>query len=243
MKKITAFTIADKKFEPYLKMFVNSLRKFHSEEELPLTIVTQDWLDKIKDPDKFYRMTPMIARDLLKEYETVIKFDCDQIVTGKLNSLWEGSYDLGCVLNGNPAEPPYGVWDINPGIYLNCGLVAMRNQEAVEHWWGLCQSNHFRNYQMREQDLLNIMVYYGRYKCKIFDYSDEWFGLISKGWWQYVEKQGDDLILPKGDRPWPIDGDKKIRIIHWAGGNSPDKMKYQLRFQEDVVKYLDFLVK
>jgi lipopolysaccharide biosynthesis glycosyltransferase len=244
MKKLIAFTVADKANEKYLDMFVKSLRHFHSEEELPLTIVNQDWLNKIKDPDKFYRMTPMIAKDLLKEYETVIKFDCDQIVTGKLNHLWESEYDLGVVLNSNPMEPPVGVWDIPPQIYLNCGLVAMRSKEAVDHWAGLCNSSHFQNYQMREQDLLNILVYYGNYKVLNFDRSDNWNGLISKGWWQYIEKRGDDLVLSKGDRPWPIEGDKIIKIIHWAGGkNAPDKMNYRIRFNKEVSDYLDFLTK
>jgi hypothetical protein len=244
MNKVLAFTIASTDHEKYLKMFVNSLRKFHTEEELPLTIVNQQWLDTIHDPDKFYKMTPLIAKELMDKYETVIKFDCDQIVTGKLNHLWEDAdYDVGTVLNGNPAEPPYGVLDIGPQIYMNCGLVAMRSKRFVEHWWKLCQSQHFRAYQFREQDLMNIMIYYMDFKTKCFDYSDEWWGLVSKGWWQYIEKRGENLVLPKADRPWPVDGDKVIKVIHWAGGNEPNKMNYRIKFKEDVVAYLDFLTK
>jgi hypothetical protein len=243
MKKV-AFTIADRTNEPYLKMFVNSLRKFHAEEELPLVVIDQEKLDKIKDDQKFYRMTPFIAKDLLKEYELVIKFDCDQIVTGKLNHLWEdASYDIGVVLNGNPTEPSYTVWDIPAGVYMNCGLVAMRNKEFVNHWWSLCTSQHFQMYQFREQDLMNIMLNYCNYNVRCFDWSDKWHGLVSKGWWQFIEKRGEDLILSKEDRPWPLDGEKIIKVIHWAGGNDSTKMNYRTRFKKEVVDYLDFLVK
>ena len=37
--------------------------------------------------------------------------------------------------------------------------------------------------------------------------------------------------------------EKKIKAIHWAGGNSPDKMNYRIKFKEEVVKYIDTLVK
>lgn len=242
-KPLVAFTVADSNNEKYLKMFKNSLRKFHSEEELPLIVVDQAWLNRINDPMKFYRMTPLIARDLIKDYEVVLKFDCDQIVCGKLNHLWENtSYDLGCVLNGNPKEPPYSVWDIHPAMYMNCGLVAMASSEFVHHWWSLCSSPHFNSYQFKEQDLMNIIYHYGNYDVTCFDASNNWNGLVSKGWWQFVEKRGEDLILPKGDRMWPVDGDKTIKVIHWAGGQEPNKMNYQIHFSPEVSKYLDYLV-
>jgi hypothetical protein len=253
--KVVAFTVADKNNEKYLEMFKNSLRKWHTEEELPLTIVNQEWLDKIKDPQKFYKMTPMIAKDLIEKYDLVIKFDCDQLVTGKLNHLWEDvDYDIGTVLNGNPKEPPVSVWDINPAQYMNCGLVVMKSKHFINHWWNLCNSAHFQNYQFREQDLMNVMIYYMDYKVRCFDWSENWHGLVHKGWWQYMEvtwaqeKSQETppqqiLVLPKGDRPWPVDGDKTIKVIHWAGGNEPNKMNVNIRFQPEVAKWLNNLTK
>ena len=244
MNKVIAFVIGDGAHSEEVKKFTNSLRKWHTEEELPLTVVNQPWLDTIKDPQKFYKMTPLIAKDLMDKYETVIKFDSDQIVTGKLNHLWEDAdFDIGCVLNGNPMETPYTVWDIPPAAYMNCGLVVMRNKKFVEHWMTLCNSYHFNAYQFREQDLLNIMFHYGEYKLRCFDWSDNWHGLVEKGWYQYMELRNNELILPKGDRPWPMDGDKTIKVLHWAGGNDPNKGNYRIRFKPDVVLWLDNLVK
>ena len=243
MKPVIAFSPADEKNMPLFEKMRNSLRKFHSEEELPLKLIGPGELARISDPMKFYRMTPMIAKDLLDDYETVIKLDADQIITGKLNHVWEqADYDVACVQNSNPREfksYPVSVWDINPLLYLNCGFVAMRNKKFVDHWWDLCTSDHFNNYQMREQDLLNIMCFYGDYKVRLLDMSKCWHGLISKGFWNLIELRGDKLILPKNEQ-WPRDEDKEIVCIHIAGGNV-NKDNLGIYFRPEVLRRLTWL--
>jgi len=236
MKKICAFTISDVSNEPYLDKFVKSLRKFHTEDEVPLTIVGQKWLDTIKDPDKFYRMTPMIARDLLKEYETVIKFDCDQIITSKLDHIINDPqvYDVGTVYN----DLPLRVWDCP--FYYNCGLVVMKSREFVEHWWRLCKTPHFQGYQFREQDLLSLLCSdYHNYKVKCYDEDGQTLnGLVAKpGWASAYMKDGSIYMkTPMGER--------KLTVIHFAGGSgSPDKGNYRIRFVPGVVSYIEGLIK
>ena len=245
-KKVIAFTIADNSpvNQKLLKGFVNSLRKFHSEEELPLQIIDQTKLDSINDNMKFYRMTPLIARNLIGEYETVIKFDCDSIVTGNLSHLWEDYlYDVSCVLNGNPKEPAYQVWDIHPADYMNAGLVVMTSHEFIYHWWKLCNTPHFNVYQFKEQDIMNILYYYGDYEVNCLDRGDKWHGLVGKGWYQWVELDQDkNFVLKKGDRVWPQDGDKIIKVVHFAGGNDPIKGNYRTMFTPEVSKYIDYLI-
>lgn len=244
MKKIVAFTIADEKNLPYYEMMKNSLRKFHSEEELPLILIGPKELAENNDPEKFYRMTPFIAKDLLEEYETVIKLDSDQIITGPLNELFEGKFDIGVVNNSNPRELksyPVSVWNIHPLAYCNAGLVVMKNKKLVDHWWKLCTSEHFQSYQFREQDLLNILIFYGDYKVKHFDEGDSYYGLASKGYWPDIELRGNDLVLPKNEE-WNKQ-DKYIKVIHFAGGDIPNKMNYKIRFKPEVVKKIDELVK
>jgi len=245
MKKLVGFTIFDKNNEKYARMFISSLRKFHSEEDLPLVLVTEESIKATKDPMFFYRATPMIAKDLIKEYETVIKFDCDQIVCGDISHIWKEDFDVGVVNNSNPREMKnllVRVWDIHPLSYLNCGLVVMKSEEFINHWWGLCVSPHFDQYQYREQDLLNIMVFYGNYKVKFLDAGKEWWGLISKGYWPLCERRENDIVLPK-NKEWPTDEDKILKVIHWAGGNDPNKMKFRLHFKPEVVKRLEWLTK
>lgn len=247
MKK-AFFCIADKNNIPYYEMLKASLSKFHP--DIPLILIDEDKIRKYQDMDFFYRATPIIASQLLEEYDAVCKLDADQIITGNLDHIWEGEFDVAVVNNSNPREDkayPIRFMDIHPLSYVNCGFVVMKSKAFVKHWLELCKSTHFPNFQYREQDLLNILVFYcseifgGPYIVKFLDSSDKWHGLVSKGFWNQIELRGKDLVLPKNDE-WNKE-DQTIVCIHWAGGNTPDKMKYKLHFKEEVCKRLDELVK
>lgn len=245
MKKQIAFTIADDNNLPYAKMMINSLRKFHSEEELPVMIIGSKEIAEYDDPDFFYRATPLIASKLIKEYDLVIKLDADQIITGSLDYILDNQYDVGTVYNWNRVDPQVygevGFGTIHPREYYNCGLVAMRNERFIYQWLRLCRSHHFTRMPYREQGFLNVLAQYGDYKVVCFDDSTAWYGLVSKGEWERVVMSGDDLILPMGTDGYPSH-DKKIKVLHWAGGNQPNKMNYKIFFNEDVIKRLDYLV-
>lgn len=240
--KIIAFTIADENNLKYYHGLKNSWDKFH--KDIPLRLYGSDYLKDVKDPAFFYKATPLIGSELLKEYDTVIKLDSDQIITGDLSHVFEEDFDIGVVNNSNPKEMKsymVSVWDIHPMAYVNCGFVVMKNKKLVDHWLKLCNSEHFNGYRMREQDLLNILVFYGDYKVNFLDSSDKWHGLISKGYWNKISLVGDGLVL-KSDGEWPKDEDKKIVCIHWAGGNI-QKMNYNLYFQPEVIERLKWLTK
>ena len=246
MKK-AFFTIADKNNLQYYEKLKNSLNKFHP--DIPLILIDEEKMRKYADIDFYYRATPIIASGLLEEYDAVCKLDADQIITGSLDHIWDGDFDVAVVNNSNPREDatyPIRFLNIHPYSYVNCGFVVMKSKPFVKHWLGLCKSEHFINYQYREQDLLNLMIFYmdqrfgGPYGVRFLDTEESFHGLASKGYWPNIELKGKDLILPKGEE-WP-DKDKKIVCLHWAGGNV-GKMNYRLNFKPDVVKRLDELVK
>lgn len=252
-KPRVAFVVADTKSEWMLRMFVNSLRKFHTEEELPLVVIGQKELDAMTDPAKYYKMTPFIAKDLIKEYELVIKFDVDQLIVGDLSYMWRKviEYDVGTVYNWNRVDPPrfgeVGLTTIAPIEYYNCGLVAMKSEKFVNHWWKLCQSQHFERMPMREQGFLNILTHYGFYRVVCFDdynpitEESSWWGLRSKGEWNKVVLKNGEMILPVGVDGYP-ETNKKLKVLHWAGGDGSPKMDYRLYFSEEVIAHLDYLV-
>lgn len=228
-----------------------SFEKFHPDEELIL--FSDEEVKATGDKEIFYRATPRFAKELFERgYTEVCKLDSDQIITGNLDHIWEGDFDVGCVKNANPREfktYPVTVWNIDPLSYLNNGFVVLKSPTFVVHWLRLCYSPHFNYYQMREQDILNIMVYYmnngfgGPYKIRILDDGDKWHGLIAKQYEPYMELRGGKLILPKNEE-WPKDSDKQIVCWHSAGGhNNPDKLNYRIRFKSEVVKWIDKLVK
>src|SRR3990167_9413569 len=208
--KIIAFTIADQNNLKFYEMLKNSWTKFHPDIELKL--IGGDDLNRRlkKDPFFFYRATPIIGAELLKEgYETVIKLDSDQIILSSLDHIINDTdqYDVGTVLN----DLPIRVWDIQ--TYWNCGLVVMKSLNFVEHWLYLCMTPHFNNYQYREQDLLSIIASdYFPYKVKCYDFGDKMHGLIAKpGWSKFKMEDGKVMAeTPQGKR--------ELVVIHFAGG-------------------------
>ena len=248
-KKKVIFTIADDSNLKYANMMTKSLRKFHDAKDLPLIIIGQEELKRrLIDPYFFYRATPIIASELFdKGYETVIKIDADSIVCGDLSESWSNeTVDASVVLNSNPREwlvAPYTIWDIQPFQYLNCGYVVMKNKRFVSNWLNLCLGPHFLPYQMKEQDLLNIMCQYGDFLVDLMDSHGSLWGLSSKGYWQDIVLRKNKLWLDPQEDGYPR-ASCEVKIIHWAGGNTdPQKMNYHTRFKEDVSKWLDKLIK
>jgi len=242
MKKVCFFTLASEgKNMEYAKMAANSLKKFHP--DIPHFIRPFDNLHN-------FRIYALHGMELAKEYELVINLDNDSIVTGSLDHIInDDSYDLGCVLNNNLIDPKLQIWDTPYQFYANAGFVAIRGQRIWNWWHKLNHSMHWDKYKFREQDMLNIIFHYGDVKVKMFDHSQSWHGLISKGRWDKLELKGDDIIMPKKQvdeyikDKYPFkEGDKTIKVIHWAGGQVP-KMNYWVHFTKPVAERLDYLVK
>ena len=251
------FTISDKNNMKYYEMLRNSLSKFTDDK---LILIDEEKIKQLGDPHFYYRATPIIAAGLLRTYDAVAKIDSDTIVTGNLDHIWEGQWDVAVVKNSNPREDaryPVRLMDIHPMSYVNAGFVVMKSKGFVENWLKLCMSDHFLNFQYREQDLLNFMVFYmsepfgGQWKVRHLDDGDDFHGLASKGYWPNITvvknsktKEVEELVLSNTETTdgYP-DKMKTIKAIHFAGGNTPNKANYRLFFKPEVVKYIDTLVK
>ena len=234
-KRILAIPASNDYWEKFGKQFVNSLRKFHDEEHLPVLRMDNTG----NDPKFFYRAKPIIGRELLKEYETVILADVDQIVCGDISDIWneQDVFDVGVVMN----DPMYriGLWDITPqDKYYNNGLVVLRSPEFVEHWYRLCMGRHFDNYQFREQDLLNLLCSdYHNYRVKWLE-EKHFFGEQAKPFWAKAELVGDKIVYKEPNKLT----EHEIKVIHFGGGNEANKGNYKIRFQENVVKRIEELI-
>ena len=246
MKSACIFSIADQRNMEYFSKFRQSLRHWHKEEEVDLLLITEKEIAQFKDPRFFYRAKPIIASQLIGQYETIIGMDCDQIVCGDISELWNNKdkVDVMCVLNSNPKEAktyPVQVWDIGVSEYLNAGLVVMKSEQFIRNWLGVCMGPKFEHYQFGEQDTLNILVNYGPYTTKILDRGDSFWGLSSKQYWNKIELRGSELVLPKGEE-WPTQ-DKKIKVLHTGGGNIPNKLNFGPYMKGEVLEWLENLMK
>ena len=256
-KPVVMFVCYDDKNAEHARKFKNSLRKFHSEEELPLVeIIGEELQNHLKvDPMFFYRQKPIIAEKLIKEYECVIGMDVDQIVVGDLSYLWKGAkdYDVGTVINYNRADaqnyPLVAGWGIFPVEYFNCGLVAMRSEAFVKDWKNKCFSPQFDRMQYKEQDILNALCYFGNYNVRCFDHLDttggnnSWWGIFSKGELSRAKLVNGEMIIPQGEGPTPFPPKEvSLKVLHWGGGNDPQKGNYRIMCNQEIVEHLDKLV-
>jgi len=239
--KVAFFTIAgDPVNLEYTKMMEASLKRFYP--DIPLILFGDKEIKETNDGQIFYRATPVFARILLDKYDLVIKIDADSVITGNLDHILnDETYDMGNVLNYNRIDQalypfPLTCLDIPIERYMNCGFVALRSKKLVEHWLKLCYSEHFNHYRFREQDLMNILYYYGNYNVKCFDDGNNWHGIISKGEWLKLKMESQNIVLP------PVPGytqePKTIKVIHMAGGQVPDKMNFNKLFTGDVLTRL-----
>ncbi len=243
--KTICYTIADAKNLAWAKSLEKSFKHFHP--DIPFIIYGDKEIKEtgIQTPHFFYLATPYYARQLIKEYQQVIKIDADSIITAPLEIIDNPeNFDVGVVFNWtrDAISNTVKVWDITPQGYFNNGFVVFRSAELIEHIWKLCNQAYFRNYPFGEQDMLNIVCYYGNYKVKCLDMGDSWYGLRSKSEWSKAIMRDGLMVIPKGKDLFP-EQDKTIRAIHFAGGKVDVKMNYKIYFNEECSEYMDSLIK
>lgn len=252
-KKVVLFSVADQKNLHHAQALVNSIRKFYTEEELPIVVYGQEVLDQIKDPGKFYKQKPLFGSMLIDEYETVVGMDADMICLGRFDHFFEGEYDFAAVLNFNRTDlktyGPITFNPIDPTEYVNAGLVVMRNPQFVRHWLKLCNGRYFQAMQYREQDFLNILYHFGDYKVKCLDHKQPngeiaWNGLISKGEFHRAVLRNGEVWLPASEDQYPIE-DVRLTFLHTAGGQGEKKIldSFRVYFSEEVADHIATLIK
>jgi hypothetical protein len=243
--KTVVFTIADSKNLEWAKMCEKSFHHFHP--DIPFIIYGEKEIEetKIAKPNIFYIATPYFARKLIGEYDQVLKIDADSIVAAPLDILDDQTeFDVATVYNWtrDKISDIVKVWDVDPKTYMNNGFVVFRSKEFLDHLWNLCSRPNVANYPFREQDILNILVFYGNYEVKRLDDGDSWYGLRSKSEWSKAVMENGLITLKKAPDMYPP-RDKILRVLHWAGGNQDIKMNYRAYFNEEVSDYIASLLK
>lgn len=255
-KPVLFFTTADANNEKYAQALERSFKHFHP--DIPFHTVKGEELQSYlkDDPAFFYRQKPILGEKYLKEYELVIGIDADSIILGDLSYLWETKdYDIAGVLNYNELDAKQfgmiGGWGILPIEYMNCGLVAMRNEQFVHNWNVWCHSPQFeRLHKYREQDGLNALVYHGNWNVRILDHGDgpagmhALWGLFGKTYWNRTVLKDKKVIIPASGNPNVFPPmEMEIKIAHMGGGGGTKKDNWGIYFPEEVYQYIQTLIK
>jgi hypothetical protein len=148
----------------------NSFRKFHP--DIDLVIFRDDVINKVfKEKGlNFYNSKPTFAKLLTDKYDLVVNIDADTVITGRLDVVLKGDYEVGTAWNYNAYENA-SFENITEKMYLQAGLVASTSKKFWDEWEKA--NKEAMKYVRQENDVLNKVVY-GKgtkplYKLKIFD--------------------------------------------------------------------------
>lgn len=273
-KPIAIFTVGSKEYSRYAIPMLRSLVKFVSPKDVdifwytnetnpkvlkkvPADIKLEDLNPLLVDPAFYFRQKPVLMDMLLDEYEYVIGMDSDMLILGDLDYVLKTQdMDVGTIYNWNRFDQQFYPMveiariGIYPAEYFNCSLVACRSKQFAHNWLVNCFSPQFDRVQYREQDILNVMCYYGNWNVRCFDLPDNpakhfgWYGIIAKGELSRAIVKDGKVIVPKGfgDTPFPPE-DVQIHAISLGGGHGAIKDNWNQFFTPEVMDHINKLIK
>lgn len=243
----------------YKKMsehMIASCKKFHP--NIPFEIHTREMVEKILKYNSKATLGAIVAyigEELSYKYDLVIHIDADSIITGDLDELLLGNYDVASVRNNNEYNKA-GM--CNPGFtrinclnnkfigmqdYLNTGCHAVKSSSR-SFWkdWQDTSIAYANTCLLDEQDTMNDVFYSGKYNTLVLDSPEKsyYYG-VSNSWGEESHYESwKDIIL--------IDNkiflkNKQIKILHAASGESSEmKFKFDEFFKTDVSKWIQNLI-
>lgn len=230
----------------------NSARYFHPDIQFPIhgdNIINEV---KIKYPwSSWYTFDPLIAEYYIDEYELIVHIDADSLVTGPLDELLLGDFDIAGVRNNNDIGLTSRTGGVNcsatPGRdripdSLNAGLIASTSKAF---WAEFKERNRTEaaGYPFGEQCVFNRIFWEGKYKAKMLDPvgSNVYYGtsqMICEG--NILETAWKRLYMQNGEL---YSDNKKVKIIHNADGHRIPKLQYQNYVNPDVRNFLDTITR
>jgi hypothetical protein len=228
-----------------------SFNRFHP--DIPLYMLTEKEINKEVQtvvPMSLAYLNPLMTRTIADDYDLVVHIDTDIVVCDRLDEILEGDYDVAVARNNADqgsagCGTPHNLYgNVDVFKYANAGIVASTKKEFWDDWVELNQKN-FNKYPMHEQDNLNELLSTGKYDVKWLDppdaplyyniasaYGDveKWNGRWDKHWesWERIELKDGKLWLDN----------KLIKMLHYAGGNTPDKFNLTKHFSDEVTEHL-----
>ena len=225
--KTAFFTIVDDRvyYPGGTHILINSFKRFHP--DIDLVVFRQDMIDKVfKEKNiNFYQAKPTFAKLLTSKYDLVVNIDCDHVITGRLDEILKGDYDVGFPWNYNDYENA-SFENITEEMYLQAGLVASTNKK----FWSVWEAENLdaMRYTRKENDIVNLVVYnhMPELKLKIFDKEKDYYGCKSLGREPqfYIE---NDKLMCRGER---------VYAYHFARGNVFPKLHFDSMPLKDDVK-------
>lgn len=229
MKKDYCFrTVCSSNYNSYLEKMRKSFEYFNPGEEL---IVFGD--KEVEEGRKFgYDFGTFYAwhnEILLKEYKTIIHIDVDNLITDNILDILGGDYDIAAPLNNNTWHHAE-TGEVPQNIYLSAGLHVVKSARFNYLWYCLSKYYAKQNYFV-ENDTMDQAAFWGGFKVRSLgaEPGDPFWGTELADKWEEIELINDRLYCQG----------RKVKMIHWAGGNII-KLNYRdYHFKPEVKDWLD----
>ena len=227
--KTVFFTISDDRyFYPAgTHILINSFKRFHP--DIPLVVYRQDMIDKVfkEKGINFYQAKPTFAKLLYDNYDLVVNIDADHVITGRLQEILEGDYDVAFPWNYNDYENA-SLGDITEEMYLQAGIVASTKKSFWDTWEKM--NVDAMKYLRKENDIVNLLVYGDtNISLKILDKKKDYYGCksLNREPEFYIK---DDRLMCRGEQ---------VFAYHFARGAVFPKLNFPtMPFTPEVKQWL-----
>lgn len=218
----------DRYYSEGCHMLINSFKKFHP--DIDLVVFRQDMIDKVfkESGCNWFTAKPVFAKLLMDKYDLVVNIDSDHLITGRLDEILKGDYEVAAPWNFNDYENA-SFDNITEEMYLQAGIVASTSKNFWNEWDEA--NKDAMDYLRKENDILNLVVYNSssKYKLKILDKEKDYYGCKSLGREPkfYIE---NDKLMCMGEQ---------VRAYHFARGNVfPKNDIPNMPFTDEVKSWL-----
>jgi hypothetical protein len=186
---------------------------------------------------------------LSQEFDRVIHLDSDIIVTGNLDELIKGDFEVAAPRNNNHlgksgGKEPIVIDGVGVDEYVNVGTHVVTGKVFWKDWAELNRSIDPEKFQYGEQGTFNKLFHSGAYDSKILDREGLPYYGLATSWnngsgeyssWKQIEVREGKLWL-RG---------QEVRLLHLAGGGTPgkdNKFRADL-FTDEVWEHIQGLIK
>lgn len=144
-------------------------------------------------------------------YDTLLHFDADTIITGRLDEMLAEDYDIAVCTCASPPLYDAGVWASRDIQFIKDFYQTNSAGYSIDVYTFELVVNSYRHKNVKMVDGVGSGVLYSE---------------RSREWWNRLEIRDDRIYTP----------DRQIKVMHWAGGFPTDIDRFSCSYFSNDVK-------
>jgi hypothetical protein len=218
--KAAAFCLLDENPWHFGERLKNSFEYFH--KDIPFYLCHPNHMKDIIGPTYNWpkrngvdlhlnaaRIEMLLQLKKAYEYDIIMMFDADVVVTSYLDEFLSTDYDIAGSLN---------VERFPGDKFMNMGVTSVANNSFIELWADKMKDDHYMNTYGNEQEIMNVLcgtlgrdnhIFAKRpWKVKAVDKNNVYYNERSRNYWGEISIRNDQMYC----------NGRQLKVMHWAGG-------------------------